>query len=105
MTDHSRIGTDIGGTFTDFVVLDPDTGRITLEKRLTTPDDPSRAVVEGIDVLRAARPGLLERTEIVTHGTTLVINALIERTGGTTALLTTEGFEDVLEIRREVRYD
>ncbi|MFI0486716.1 hydantoinase/oxoprolinase family protein [Actinomadura sp. 9N215] len=100
-----RIGTDIGGTFTDFVVLDAATGRITLEKRLTTPDDPSRAVVDGLDVLRAARPGLLERTEILTHGTTLVINALIERTGGTTALLTTEGFEDVLEIRREVRYD
>ncbi|TMR05526.1 hydantoinase/oxoprolinase family protein [Actinomadura soli] len=100
-----RIGTDIGGTFTDFVVLDADTGQITLEKRLTTPDDPSRAVVDGIDVLRAARPGLLERTEILAHGTTLVINALIERTGGTTALLTTEGFEDVLEIRREVRYD
>ncbi|MFI0372919.1 hydantoinase/oxoprolinase family protein [Actinomadura sp. 1N219] len=110
MTDTSRIdtlriGTDIGGTFTDFVVLDVETGQITLEKRLTTPDDPSRAVVEGIDVLRAARPDLLERTEILTHGTTLVINALIERTGGTTALLTTEGFEDVLEIRREVRYD
>ncbi|GAA4231946.1 hydantoinase/oxoprolinase family protein [Actinomadura meridiana] len=105
MTDTTRIGTDIGGTFTDFVVLDPDTGRITLEKRLTTPDDPSRAVVEGIDLLRAARPGLLERAEVLTHGTTLVINALIERTGGTTALLTTEGFEDVLEIRREVRYD
>ncbi|MGH3241184.1 MAG: hydantoinase/oxoprolinase family protein [Spirillospora sp.] len=101
----SLIGTDIGGTFTDFVVLDAGTGQITLEKRLTTPDDPSRAVVDGIDVLRAARPGLLERTEILTHGTTLVINALIERTGGTTALLTTEGFEDVLEIRREVRYD
>ncbi|TDD34605.1 hydantoinase/oxoprolinase family protein [Actinomadura sp. KC06] len=105
MTDTSRIGTDIGGTFTDFVVLDVETGQITLEKRLTTPDDPSRAVVEGIDVLRAAHPGLLERTEILAHGTTLVINALIERTGGTTALLTTEGFEDVLEIRREVRYD
>ncbi|WUI01294.1 hydantoinase/oxoprolinase family protein [Spirillospora sp. NBC_00431] len=103
--DILRIGTDIGGTFTDFVVLDTGTGRITLEKRLTTPDDPSRAVVDGLDTLRAARPGLLERTEILAHGTTLVINALIERTGATTALLTTEGFEDVLEIRREVRYD
>ncbi|TYB42451.1 hydantoinase/oxoprolinase family protein [Actinomadura chibensis] len=100
-----RVGTDIGGTFTDFVVLDPETGAITLEKRLTTPDDPARAVVDGVDALASARPGLLERTEILAHGTTLVINALIERTGGTTALLTTEGFEDVLEIRREVRYD
>ncbi|WP_028924649.1 hydantoinase/oxoprolinase family protein [Pseudonocardia acaciae] len=97
-----RIGTDIGGTFTDFVVLDTRTGHIRLDKRLTTPDDPARAVVEGLD---AAGPEVLGRAELLTHGTTLVINALIERTGRPTALLATEGFTDVLDIRREVRYD
>ena len=56
-----RVGTDIGGTFTDFVVLDPETGAITLEKRLTTPDDPARAVVDGVDALSSYADGEHER--------------------------------------------
>lgn len=100
----TRVGTDIGGTFTDFVYLNTATGKVTLDKQLTTPEDPSKAVISGLDKQEAASP-VLQSTSDITHGTTLVINALIERKGSKTALLTTAGFEDALEIRREVRYD
>ena len=107
MTDPRlyRLGCDIGGTFTDFVLLDQSTGGFRIGKVLTTPDDPSRAVEEGIVDLQATEPQLLEKTEYLIHGTTLVINALIERKGAKTALITTSGFRDVLEMRREMRYD
>jgi N-methylhydantoinase A len=100
-----RLGCDIGGTFTDFVLLDETTGEFTVEKVLTTPADPSAAVDEGIGRLAARHPGLAEATEHLIHGTTLVINAVIERKGAPTALVTTRGFRDVLEMRREIRYD
>jgi N-methylhydantoinase A len=97
-----RFGIDIGGTFTDLVAIQD--GRVIgIEKVLTTPDDPSIAVAEGVRVLLS---GILpsQVTEVV-HGTTLVPNALIERKGALTALLTTRGFRDALEMRREHRYD
>jgi len=100
-----RAGIDIGGTFTDLVLIDDRTGRRALGKVLTTPDDPSRAVEEGL-------LGLLAREEVqpsdlstVIHGTTRVTNALIERKGVATALLTTEGFRDAIAIGNEHRYD
>jgi N-methylhydantoinase A len=99
-----RIGIDVGGTFTDFVLLDDASGRIHTYKCLTTPRDPSDAIVAGIEALDARLPGLTGRLEEVIHGTTLVINAILERKGARTGLLTTRGFRDVLELAREMRY-
>jgi N-methylhydantoinase A len=90
--------TDIGGTFTDLAFYDAQTRTLTLNKLLTTPDDPRRAIVEG---LRAFK----EKSEIVVHGTTLVTNALIERKGVLTGMIATAGYRDVLEIGTELRYD
>ncbi|HLF89981.1 MAG TPA: hydantoinase/oxoprolinase family protein, partial [Anaerolineales bacterium] len=99
-----RLGCDIGGTFTDFVLLDDTTGEIHVYKCLTTPGDPSDAVEEGVRALMERIPGLARKLEEVIHGTTLVINAIIERKGAQTGLLTTAGFRDVLELGREIRY-
>ncbi len=100
-----RLGCDIGGTFTDFVLLNSATGELTANKCLTTPADPSDAVASGIHQLMDAVPGFMPQTEEVIHGTTLVINAIIERKGAVTGLITTRGFRDVLELGREIRYD
>ena len=96
---------DIGGTFTDIVVYDPHTPRHYIYKEYTTPDDPARGVLTGVRAL-------LERDRIaassitrVVHATTLFTNALIERKGAVTALVTTEGFRDLLRIGRERRYE
>lgn len=104
-TTSYRLGCDTGGTFTDFVLLDADTGRVWVEKVLTTPDDPARGVFQGVDYLRRTLPTYPEQTSTVIYGTTLVINALIERKGARTALITTRGFRDVLELRRANRGD
>ena len=100
-----RVGIDIGGTFTDLVLIDDASGERAIGKVLTTPDDPSEAVEQGLR-------GLLEREDVdasqlktIIHGTTLVTNALIERRGTATALLTTEGFRDAVAIGTEHRYD
>ncbi|MCX8022260.1 MAG: hydantoinase/oxoprolinase family protein [Syntrophorhabdaceae bacterium] len=99
-----RLGCDIGGTFTDFVLLDDLTGEIITAKCLTTPYDPSDAVEEGIKRLKGMNPDYIESLDEIIHGTTLVINAIIERKGAKTGLITTKGFRDVLEIGREIRY-
>ncbi|MFQ5407769.1 MAG: hydantoinase/oxoprolinase family protein [Anaerolineales bacterium] len=99
-----RLGCDIGGTFTDFVLLDDETGAISVHKCLTTPGDPSDAVEQGLLELEQRTPDLAARLEEVIHGTTLVINAIIERKGAATGLITTRGFRDVLELGREIRY-
>ena len=101
MAAELLVGVDIGGTFTDFVVVDGASGRMRVHKVLTTPDDPSRAVMEGLRRLELPR-GSIAR---LIHGTTLATNAIIQRTGARTALVTTRGFRDVLEIRREKRFD
>lgn len=100
-----KIGVDIGGTFTDLVMLDPDTGRLFNEKVLTTPDDPSRGVLTGITSILGKNGVAPDRVTDVIHGTTLVANALIERKGVKTALVTTRGFRDIVQIGREWRYD
>lgn len=100
-----RIGCDIGGTFTDFFAFDQNTGAIHAEKKLTTPDDPSRAVGEGLMDLRGKIGAQAWKVDKVIHGTTLVINALIQQKGARVGLLATEGFKDIIEMRREVRYD
>jgi N-methylhydantoinase A len=99
-----RLGCDIGGTFTDFVLLNDQTGEIKIHKCLTTPKDPSDAVEEGVTEMLKKTPDFVERLDEVIHGTTLVINAIIERKGAKTGLITTKGFRDVLELGREIRY-
>jgi 5-oxoprolinase (ATP-hydrolysing) len=100
-----RIGLDIGGTFTDFVLIDSQRAAIRLHKCLTTPTDPSAGALEGLDeLLGTAGLTLADIGEIV-HGTTLVTNALIERRGARLGLVTTAGFRDLLEMGTEQRYD
>lgn len=100
-----RLGFDIGGTFTDFVLVDEQTGRVWLNKVLTTPREPAKAVSDGLRTMLAAGDVRIEDVKIAIHATTLITNALIERKGTRTALLTTRGFRDVLEMGTEVRYD
>jgi N-methylhydantoinase A len=100
-----RIGVDIGGTFTDFVLHDEVRGITRTGKRLTTPEAPSRAIVEGVQRLLAETGSRAEQIHSVVHGTTLVTNTVLERTGAQVGLVCTEGFRDVLEMGREIRYD
>jgi 5-oxoprolinase (ATP-hydrolysing) len=105
MSERYRVGIDIGGTFTDFVLADSESGRLRLHKCLTTPKDPSVGALDGLDeLLRAAGLELRQIGHLV-HGTTLVTNAIIERSGATLGLLTTRGFRDTLEMGIEQRYD
>lgn len=104
-TGRWRLGVDIGGTFTDFVLYDADAGEVTLHKRLTTPHDPSEAALAGLAELLAMKGlGHADVAEMV-HGTTLVTNAVIERRGAPLGLITTRGFRDILEMGTEQRYD
>ncbi|MCY3798050.1 MAG: hydantoinase/oxoprolinase family protein [Chloroflexi bacterium] len=96
---------DIGGTFTDLVALEPDSGAIHVEKLLTTYPDPSRAVLEGLQNLLKSNNLSPKSIRYVVHGTTLITNTIIERAGAKTALLTTAGFRDAVEIGNEGRYD
>jgi len=100
-----RIGVDIGGTFTDLILVDEGGAVFQVGKVLTTPADPARAVEQGVKDLLAAAGAPAARVSHVVHGTTLFTNALIERKGARTALITTAGFRDALEIAREHRYD
>jgi len=107
MTDTSRprarLAVDIGGTFTD-VVLEAGSERTTV-KVLTTPSEPERGVVEGIGVVLEISGVDAAALGLVIHGTTLATNAIIERKGAVTAMVTSEGFRDVLEIGYESRFD
>ncbi|MGP1394201.1 MAG: hydantoinase B/oxoprolinase family protein [Inquilinaceae bacterium] len=100
-----RIGLDIGGTFTDFILYDAAKGAVTLHKRLTTPHDPSEAALKGLEELAAMRGIALSEVAEIVHGTTLVTNAVIERKGARLGLITTKGFRDILEMGTEQRYD
>lgn len=92
------LGVDIGGTFTDFVLVD-ESGQTRIYKRLTTPDDPSRALLAGVAELDLPAGGAVD----LVHGSTIATNALLERKGARTALITTRGFADVLQIGRQTR--
>jgi N-methylhydantoinase A len=97
-----RVTVDTGGTFSDFVCLDEDTGTISITKLPSTPDDPSRAILDGIETLLA--DGI--RAEDITflcHGTTVGTNALLEGKGVKTALLVTEGFRGIYEVGEQAR--
>jgi len=91
-----RLAVDIGGTFVDAVSFDRETGALQIEKTSTTPDDPTEGVLESVHGLDVA----LDRVEAFVHGTTLGLNAFLEREGATTGIVTNEGFRDVYEIAR-----
>jgi N-methylhydantoinase A len=100
-----RVGVDIGGTFTDFALFDARGSKMSVHKRLTTPHDPSEAVVEGVGaMLERDRVAIADVSDVV-HGTTLVTNAVIERRGAVTGMLATAGFSDILDMGFERRYD
>jgi len=96
MKKEARIGVDTGGTFTDFVIYI--NGKIEIDKIPSTPKDPSLSILKGINkILRSSL------SPMVIHGTTVATNSLLERKGGRVALITTEGFEDILFIGRQTR--
>ncbi|MCH9673718.1 MAG: hydantoinase/oxoprolinase family protein, partial [Gammaproteobacteria bacterium] len=105
MTTHRRLGIDVGGTFTDFALVNDADGTVATYKQLTTPTDPSESVLDGIDRLLAREKVALTDVGVVAHGTTLITNAVIERKGARTGMLVTEGFLDVLDVGMESRYD
>jgi N-methylhydantoinase A/oxoprolinase/acetone carboxylase beta subunit len=105
MTTAYRLGVDIGGTFTDFAVVDEGAGTVRVEKMLTSAKAPEETVLRGIESLAEAIPDMLAQTSDVIHATTLITNVILERKGAKTGLLTTAGFRDILELAREVRYD
>lgn len=93
----SRIGIDIGGTFTDFVVYDPENGNIDTFKILSDPINPAKTVLQGLSTLHT------DNLDTIIHGSTVATNALLERKGACTALITTRGFKDVIQIGRQNR--
>lgn len=97
------VGCDIGGTFTDLVLLNRSTGEITIGKCLSTRPDPSDGLMAGLRQLQAKAGEYFSLLAQIAHATTLVANTVIERKGARCALLCTEGFRDVLEVRRHVR--
>ncbi len=100
-----RLGFDIGGTFTDFVLADTTTQQLHLHKCLTTPDDPSTGALEGMSEMLDGLGIAMGRIDHIVHGTTLVTNAIIERRGCRLGFLTTQGFRDILAMGTEQRYD
>jgi N-methylhydantoinase A len=94
----ATLGVDVGGTFTDFFLLDEASGETRTHKIASTPDDPARAILQGLRALAPAG-GL----SLLAHGTTVATNALIQRQGAEVALITTAGFRDLLEIGRQTR--
>ena len=100
-----RIGVDVGGTFTDVVLHDPRSGALHVAKTLTTPGDLARAVMAGVDAVLAESGKRPSDVGALLHATTVATNAILERKGARTALLTTEGFRDVLILGRQKRYE
>src|ERR1700742_4740720 len=103
MTARTRLAVDIGGTFTDLVLSLPD--RTLSKKLLTTHDHPDAAVIAGTRSILEEAGIPASALDLVIHGTTLATNALIERKGARTALLTTRGFRDSLEMAYEHRFE
>ncbi|SES40836.1 hydantoinase/oxoprolinase family protein [Rhizobium sp. NFR03] len=98
---RTRVAVDVGGTFTDICIMDEDTGAIRIEKTGSTPDDPMRAILNGVE-----QAGIdLSEVTMFSHGTTVATNALITRRLPRTAMICTEGFRDVVEIRRANKED
>jgi len=100
-----RVTADVGGTFTDLVLHDVAGSTLATTKALTTPDDPSRAILEGTATLVKRTTKRVADMSYFIHATTLVTNTIIERSGAKTGLVMTEGFRDILEMATETRYD
>ena len=96
-----RLGIDVGGTFTDYVLQDRETGRLTVGKHPTRPSDLAAGIIEGLGGVLQGR-GVSEMEQVV-HATTVASNLMVERKGAVTGLLTTRGFRDVLLIQRQLR--
>lgn len=99
------VGTDIGGTFTDLVMLDRESDKIYVEKVLTNHDDPSLSISEGLDLLTITAHASMDEIDRIIHATTLATNALIEKRGAITALISTKGHTDTIDLRSGARYD
>ena len=99
------IGVDIGGTFTDVVLIEQGTRSVVSSKVLTTPSKPEQAVLDAIDAVLSRSTHGYDAVRTYVHGTTLATNAIIERKGARTGLLTTQGFRDSLETASELRYE
>jgi 5-oxoprolinase (ATP-hydrolysing) len=95
-----RIGVDVGGTFTDLVIVDEESGRITVDKVPSTPDDPARGVVDGIGRLCEKAGVTLAQVDNLLHGTTVATNIALTHTGAEVGMITTEGMRDILHIAR-----
>ncbi len=95
-----RIGVDVGGTFTDLVLVDEESGEVTVDKVPSTPDDPARGVVTGVRELSAKGDVQLADVDNLLHGTTIATNIALTHTGAEVGMLTTEGFRDILHIAR-----
>ena len=103
--EQVQIAFDIGGTFTDFVLQDAANGVMRFWKVPSTPDNPSRAVLAGLEDLLAASAVKGSAVDVILHATTVATNAIIERKGPKTAFVTTKGFRDILIMGRQKRYD
>lgn len=97
------IGVDVGGTFTDVTIVNTKNGEVENHKLPSTPNDPSIAIMDGIDEIINTKNGDHELVSYLAHGTTVATNALIERNGERTALIVTKGFKDLIEIARQTR--
>ncbi|MDP7534907.1 MAG: hydantoinase/oxoprolinase N-terminal domain-containing protein, partial [SAR202 cluster bacterium] len=101
---HS-LSIDIGGTFTDFTLVDLESGDLRVHKVLTNADDPAQGLLDGVAELLEEAGASVSDLQVIVHSTTLATNSIIERKGANIALLTTEGFRDILEMGREQIYD
>ena len=101
-----KLGIDVGGTFTDFILI-TQSGETFIHKTLSTPEDPSNGVLSGIrdlaDMTNSSFAEFVQGIEAIVHGTTVATNALLTLKGAKTALITTRGFRDALEMRRGIR--
>src|SRR3954464_1454797 len=95
-----RIGVDVGGTFTDLILVDEEGGRITVDKVPSTPDDPARGVVDGVRALCAKAGVALAEVDNLLHGTTVATNIVLTHTGAEAGMITTHGFRDIVHIAR-----
>lgn len=96
----ARIGIDVGGTFTDFVLFDPDRNSLIHYKEPSTPEDPSQALIVGLQSLLRKADLRADQIDTLMHGTTIGLNAIIQRRGAKIALIVSEGYRDILEIAR-----
>ena len=95
-----RVGVDVGGTFTDLILVDEEAGQITVDKVASTPDDPARGVVAGVRELCSKAGVPLAEVDNLLHGTTVATNIALTHTGAEVGMLTTHGFRDILHIAR-----